>query len=128
MTTLQSGDTEEFQKIQTAKETLLDKAKRSLYDKWRSAGLAISFQQWTNMRDSIQGGMHWATPKLGDRMLPEGAAAAADGASAEGKGKAAAGAGKKTPLERQDSSHSTIVMVKACREEEIRRKFRNYEI
>ena len=32
--------------VQEAKETLVDRARRALYDKWRGAGITVSFQQW----------------------------------------------------------------------------------
>ena len=37
-------------------------------------------------------------------------------------------AGRGGGLRRQDSCHPTIVMVNKCNQEELRRKFRNYEI
>lgn len=40
----------EFEKIQTAKDTLCDDEKRAMYDKWRHAGISMSFRQWCNLR------------------------------------------------------------------------------
>ena len=65
----ESGSHHKFQKIQAAKETLLDPEMRPQYDSWRQAGLAISFQNWLALRASVKTGMHWATPTLTGRML-----------------------------------------------------------
>eukprot|EP00092_Neocalanus_flemingeri_P006666 GFUD01007197.1.p1 GENE.GFUD01007197.1~~GFUD01007197.1.p1 ORF type:complete len:178 (+),score=66.87 GFUD01007197.1:213-746(+) len=130
------GSTEDFQSIQEAKETLLNKAKRTLYDKWRSAGIGVSFKQWESMKETVQTSMHWATPK-NERMLPEGEERQTEPEkeneleenedvfkeNVEHKEK------KMTPkLARQDSSHPTIVMINKCNHEDLRKKFRNYEI
>ena len=120
------GNTEDFQAIQEAKETLLNKAKRTLYDKWRGSGIAVSFKQWESMKDSIQSGMHWATPKQ-ERMLPEGEERKIENPVEETANDYQDN--KMHPkLVRQDSSHPTIVMVNKCNQEDLRAKFRNYEI
>ena len=120
------GNTEDFQAIQEAKETLLNKAKRTLYDKWRGSGIAVSFKQWDSMKDSIQSGMHWATPKQ-ERMLPEGEERKIENPVEETANDYQDN--KMHPkLVRQDSSHPTIVMVNKCNQEDLRAKFRNYEI
>jgi len=41
-----------FQKIQEAKEVLVDPDKRKDYDQWRSGGIAMSYKQWTTMHMS----------------------------------------------------------------------------
>ena len=45
-------DTSQFS-LQEAKETLLDRTKRKLYDKWRSAGISIPFEKWSNLKEII---------------------------------------------------------------------------
>jgi len=124
------GDTEEFQTLQEAKETLVDRAKRTLYDKWMNSGIDMSFKQWENLKDSVQTSLHWATPK-NERMLPDGEE---NNRKAEDKtedgienmDKVSEVLGKKPILQRQDSCHPTIVMLN--KQDDLRKKFRNYEI
>ncbi|XP_026276623.1 J domain-containing protein [Frankliniella occidentalis] len=68
-----AGDKEaeaKFQKLQMAKETLLDHEKRSNYDKWRHCGMSVSYQQWLGVKEHVHQSMHWSTLKTKDRMLP----------------------------------------------------------
>jgi len=122
------ADPEDFQAIQEAKETLLDSAKRRLYDKWRSAGLSIPFKQWMGLAASVRSTVHWAVPNTQERMLPEGQ---------ENKDEKSEGAPqesslhKEPSLNRQDSVCSqlgTFVVVDQLDQEILRRKFRNYQI
>lgn len=39
--------------FQDAKETLLDPAKRSNYDKWRNSGIKISYKNWLGMKEHV---------------------------------------------------------------------------
>jgi hypothetical protein len=48
---------------------LIDPKERSLYDAWRSAGIAVSYKQWRSLKDTVKSSMHWATPKTSGRML-----------------------------------------------------------
>ena len=122
------GSVEDFQAIQEAKETLLNKAKRTLYDKWRGSGIAVSFKQWESMKESVQTGMHWATPRQ-ERMLPEGEERGVEKTEEEKMEDFKETEGKTHPrLVRQDSSHPTIVVVNKYHHEDLRAKFRNYEI
>lgn len=68
---LHSGRQEHFKKLLKAKETLTDASSRSRYDAWRSSGLAMSFQQWMSLKDSVQTSLHWSTPKTSGRMLEQ---------------------------------------------------------
>ena len=117
-----------FQTLQEAKETLLNRARRTLYDKWMNSGIDMSYKQWENLKDSVQTSLHWATPK-NERMLPEGEETCqnetvlinnedADNTKSE----------RKAPLLRQDSCHPTIVMINKQQQQDLRKKFRNYEI
>ena len=118
-----------YQVLHEAKETLLNRARRTLYDKWRGSGLDISYRQWESLKETVQTSMHWATPS-NERMLPEGMEdrRGREGeADKENKDKAG-GTGGSGQLRRQDSCHPTIVMVNKCNQEDLRRKFRNYEI
>ena len=110
-----------------AKETLLDKARRKLYDKWMNSGIDMSYKQWESLKDSVQTSLHWASPR-NERMLPEGEETQKspdktvenDRENDDDKNE------KKAPLLRQDSCHPTIVMIN--KQEDLRKKFRNYEI
>ena len=107
---------------------MLDRARRTLYDKWRSSGLEISYSQWESLKESVQTSMHWASPRT-ERTLPE--ASEGDGENSQDQPQdqsQEAGRGAGGGLRRQDSCHPTIVMVNKCNQEELRRKFRNYEI
>ena len=116
-----------FQTLQEAKETLLNKAKRKLYDKWMNSGIDMSYKQWESWKDSVQTSLHWATPK-NERMLPEGQETNRQHATEtdDNKLKQTPEVDKKSRLQRQDSCHPTIVMIN--RQEDLRKKFRNYEI
>ena len=121
------------QVLQEAKDTLLDRARRTLYDKWRGSGLEISYKQWESLKESVQTSMHWASPRS-DRCIPE--AQENRNSDSEGDKENTARsqdqeqelAERGARLRRQDSCHPTIVMVNKCNQEELRRKFRNYEI
>jgi len=119
--------TKEFQDIQEAKETLLDRTKRALYDKWRSAGISISFEKWADLKNGVQSTMHWAVPK-NERMLPEGEESNLQEPADKDNPTSRISSKPEMPLKRQDSQHPTMVMVNKWGEEDIRKKFRNYEI
>jgi len=93
-----------------------------------NSGIDMSYKQWENLKDSVQTSLHWATPK-NERMLPEGEETCqnetvlinnedADNTKSE----------RKAPLLRQDSCHPTIVMINKQQQQDLRKKFRNYEI
>ena len=111
-----------------AKETLLNKARRKLYDKWMNSGIDMSYKQWENLKDSVQTSLHWATSKT-ERMLPEGEETVKDEQEKtknDNVGDDGVMKEKKSTLTRQDSCHPTIVMIN--KQEDLRKKFRNYEI
>lgn len=45
---------ERFKKLQQAKDVLTDPAKRKDYDLWRQSGMAISYEKWCNMNESVR--------------------------------------------------------------------------
>jgi len=60
------GDTkalEQFQKLQEARDILLDSEKRQKYDKWRQSEMCIPYKQWLSMSSRCATTMHWAKPK-----------------------------------------------------------------
>merc|ERR1712154_566061 len=111
------GNKEEFQVLQEAKDTLLDRARRTLYDKWRASGLEISYSQWESLKETVQTSMHWASPRT-ERTIPEGQENKENTASSQDQEQGAEPGGR---LRRQDSCHPTIVMVNKCNQEELRR-------
>lgn len=64
----EQSDPETFQKLLKAKNTLIDSTERGYYDRWLDAGIAISFEQWRGLKDTVKTSMHWAVPKT-ERML-----------------------------------------------------------
>ncbi|XP_033738345.1 J domain-containing protein-like [Pecten maximus] len=54
---------EKFARIQRAKEVLSDQETRKKYDQWKNSGIAMSYDQWCGLRDSVQTSMHWASVK-----------------------------------------------------------------
>ncbi|XP_065342643.1 J domain-containing protein-like [Cloeon dipterum] len=112
-----------FQLLKEARDVLTDPEKKTLYDKWRGSGIAISFKQWMNMKDSVQQSMHWSIPKTKDRMLEEGSSTGGVAAVArEDKRRASEGGpnirwGVKGSVPWKSESPSEVVS-----------KFRNYEI
>lgn len=59
---------EKFQELKKAKECLLDKEKRCLYDKWLLGGLMMSFDQFSNYCKNNCQSFHWASKKP-DQMI-----------------------------------------------------------
>ncbi|XP_039591022.1 dnaJ homolog subfamily C member 12 [Polypterus senegalus] len=60
---------EEFQKLQKAKDVLLNEDSRSRYDYWRRCQIAIPFQEWEALSDSVKTSMHWAVKSKKEPML-----------------------------------------------------------
>ena len=48
---------------------LTDPQERGLYDSWCSAGIAMRYSAWRNLKSSVRSSMHWATPRTSGRML-----------------------------------------------------------
>lgn len=59
----------EFQKLQEAKETLCDEAKRKNYDLWKRSGVAMTFHDWQALKDSVKTSMHWVLKTKKEPML-----------------------------------------------------------
>ncbi|XP_025898453.1 dnaJ homolog subfamily C member 12 isoform X2 [Nothoprocta perdicaria] len=60
---------ESFQKLQQAKEILANEESRAHYDYWRRSKIAIPFQQWEALSNSVKTMMHWAVQRKKDQML-----------------------------------------------------------
>ncbi|XP_053166690.1 dnaJ homolog subfamily C member 12 isoform X2 [Hemicordylus capensis] len=60
-----------FQKLQHAKEILVNEDSRARYDYWRRSKITIPFQQWETLSDSIKTSMHWAVRGKKEPMLEE---------------------------------------------------------
>ncbi|ODM96725.1 DnaJ subfamily C member 12 [Orchesella cincta] len=63
---------EQFQKLQEARDVLLDPEKRQKYEKWRQAEMCIPYKQWLSMSSRCATTMHWAKPKE-QTMIESGA-------------------------------------------------------
>ncbi|XP_052020492.1 dnaJ homolog subfamily C member 12 [Apodemus sylvaticus] len=60
---------ETFQKLQKAKEILSHAESRARYDHWRRSQMAMPFEQWEALADSVKTSMHWAVRSKKDLML-----------------------------------------------------------
>ncbi|KAM4852630.1 dnaJ homolog subfamily C member 12 isoform 1-T3 [Thomomys bottae] len=60
---------ETFQKLQKAKEILINEESRARYDQWRRSQISMPFHQWEALADSVKTSMHWATRGKKDLML-----------------------------------------------------------
>ncbi|NXI69050.1 DJC12 protein, partial [Anseranas semipalmata] len=60
---------ENFQKLQQAKEILINEESRARYDYWRRSKITIPFQQWEALSNSVKTSMHWAVQSKKDQML-----------------------------------------------------------
>ncbi|KAM3835759.1 dnaJ homolog subfamily C member 12 isoform 2-T2 [Vipera latastei] len=60
---------ENFQKLQRAKEILSNEDSRARYDYWRRSKIAIPFQQWEALSNSMKTSMHWAVRDKKEPML-----------------------------------------------------------
>lgn len=99
-----SNATQKFALLQVAKEVLTDSERRKDYDMWRNSGINIPYRKWKSMRDSMKMSMHWGYRKH-EAML-------------ESSGKVS---GNNECLEEDERNVLNS-------REEMRRKFRNYEI
>uniref|UniRef100_A0A672ST81 DnaJ (Hsp40) homolog, subfamily C, member 12 n=1 Tax=Sinocyclocheilus grahami TaxID=75366 RepID=A0A672ST81_SINGR len=59
---------EEFQKLQEAKEVLMDEKKRKNYNLWLQSRIAISFREFAALNDRTLS-MHWAVRSKKEPML-----------------------------------------------------------
>lgn len=123
--------------FQDAKETLCDPAKRANYDKWRNSGISVSYKNWLGMKEHVQQGLHWATPKTQGRMLPENEKAAATGGASSSSAGGRLTAGAPNPAHRRASEGGAALYYGSRKTEfgggegansEVVNKFRNYEI
>lgn len=60
---------ENFQKLQQAKEILINEESRARYDYWRRSKISIPFHQWEALSNSIKTSMHWAVRSKKEAML-----------------------------------------------------------
>lgn len=64
-----SGDDEEFIRLNKAKEILCDKEQRKKYDFWRRSGLAIPFDAWLKTDKFNRMSFHWAPKPKKEKMI-----------------------------------------------------------
>lgn len=97
-----------FQKLQEAKNVLLDPEKRRKYDKWRKSGLSMPFQRYLDLNVTS---LHWVSRKSKEPMLTGSDSAALD------------------PLQEYGPPENTLSYWRQERPtSDLLRKFRNYEI
>ncbi|XP_072050824.1 dnaJ homolog subfamily C member 12-like [Amphiura filiformis] len=63
--------TEEFAKLQRARDVLTDEKKRNEYDFWRRSGLAVPYDTWISMKDSMHTSLHWAVKAKKEPMIED---------------------------------------------------------
>ncbi|CAG2162827.1 unnamed protein product, partial [Oppiella nova] len=61
-----------FKQLVKAKEVLTDPQMRKQYDKWRSSGIAISFEEWNRLGKGAHTSMHWRNDYKRDLMIGNG--------------------------------------------------------
>ncbi|XP_074596993.1 J domain-containing protein-like [Brevipalpus obovatus] len=60
---------EEFNRIQKAKEVLTSTETRCAYDKWLDSGIAIPFDKWLAMSRNVHSSMHWMNSRQTKTMI-----------------------------------------------------------
>ncbi|XP_035668870.1 dnaJ homolog subfamily C member 12-like [Branchiostoma floridae] len=60
---------ERYQRLQQARDVLVNEESRSKYDHWRRSGIAMPYKQWVSMGKSVHTSMHWAMRTKKDPML-----------------------------------------------------------
>lgn len=120
---------DEFQKLKKAKEVLLDKEKRMLYDRWLLAGIMMSFDQFINYTKNNCQSFHWASKKP-DPMLTCNDNSTSQMSKATLERKNSKLNLKDTPVFRSNQSvRSTNDFIWTRNEtNDLLKKFRNYEI
>ncbi|OQR77387.1 J domain-containing protein-like [Tropilaelaps mercedesae] len=127
-----SDAVEAFQRLQEAREVLLDSEMRAKYDRWRRSGLAIPFKQYANIKTTS---LHWATRASKELCVTDGSVsslskkedmdyAAAPGA-AGGRRQTLTGGETSLKSWRAQGGSGSAANSSA---DELLRKFRNYEI
>ncbi|KAI8521874.1 DnaJ sub C member 12 [Branchiostoma belcheri] len=60
---------ERYQRLQQARDVLINEESRAKYDHWRLSGIAMPYKQWVTMGKSVHTSMHWAMKTKKDPML-----------------------------------------------------------
>ncbi|XP_060781316.1 dnaJ homolog subfamily C member 12 isoform X2 [Neoarius graeffei] len=60
---------QDFQKLQQAKDILIDETKRRKYDYWLRSGITVPFSEWQALSDTVKISMHWALKSKKEPML-----------------------------------------------------------
>ena len=61
--------TQEFEKLQRAKEILTDTENRKQYDKWLDSGISLPFEKWLNISRNVHTSLHWMNRRLTNPMI-----------------------------------------------------------
>ncbi|KAK7113370.1 dnaJ homolog subfamily C member 12-like [Littorina saxatilis] len=103
---------EQFGRLSKAKETLTNPDTRAKYDKWRRSGIAMSYDAWCGMRDSVHTSMHWAT-KAPQPQIVAPSDQAASSSSKTGERDQSANSSGHTSRERSPSPRQALPYDKA---------------
>ncbi|CAG2116528.1 unnamed protein product [Medioppia subpectinata] len=99
---------ESFKQLVKAKEILTDPQKRKQYDRWRTSGIDITFEEWNRLGKGVHTSMHWRNDRQKDPMIGNGVSDA---------NHSVCSSGVKFPINwSRDSNNQTL------------NKFRNYQI
>ncbi|XP_022672919.1 dnaJ homolog subfamily C member 12-like isoform X2 [Varroa jacobsoni] len=127
---------EAFQRLQEAREVLLDHDLRTKYDRWRKSGLAIPFKQYANIKSTS---LHWVTKANKELSVTDGSIAslsksddmdyAAKMGPASGRRQTLTGGETSLKSWRAQGGTTSGSGARANNSaDELLRKFRNYEI
>ncbi|XP_054166984.1 J domain-containing protein-like [Oppia nitens] len=103
----------QFKQLVRAKNILTDPDMRQSYDKWRTSGMAISFDDWKRLGAAIHVSMHWRNNRQKDLMITS------DDHKSCGSSSSSASV--------VHNDRSTVVW-NSVGDNDLLRKFRNYEI
>ena len=56
-------------RLQHARNILCDEEQRKNYDYWRRSGVAVPYEQWTELSRAVHTSMHWAVKPRKQLML-----------------------------------------------------------
>lgn len=95
--------TQEFEKLQKAKEVLTDAENRKQYDKWLDSGISLPFDKWTNVSRNVHTSLHWMNRRTTNPMIS-------------------------LPDDSQTFKSNQFTWERDYDDDEVLRKFRNYEL
>lgn len=124
---------EQFQRLKRAKEVLLDKETRCLYDKWLLGGIMMSFEQFQNYTKNNCQSFHWASKKPDPMLTCNSTSQPTNQANQKASDNKLERKNSKlnlkdTPVFKSNDFHNDIIWSRNDTSNELLQKFRNYEI